>query len=116
MNMITPRTKAFERLIWATDMVLLLSKGVSISEACSLLGVSRATYYRRYHNDEIFRHQINRARQSVSAELLSVVRRSGEWRAAAWILEKRYPSDYGTVKDRLRLARCSCGAASAIMR
>ena len=46
VNMIMKEMRAFSVACWHTDMVILLSRGVSVVEACHTLGVSRATYYR----------------------------------------------------------------------
>jgi len=101
---------------WRVDMIILISRGVSIVEACSILGVSRSTFYRHLQKDQDFEHQVDRARTIVSLELFETVKASNDWRAAAWLLEKRFPMDYGTARDRLRYQSCSCGASAKIMR
>ena len=116
MNAITPLNRLSTSLSWQTDIIILLSRGVSIVEACRMTQVSRATYYRRLNKDPTFKHQVEHVRAIVELELFEIVRESRDWRAAAWLLEKRYPAAYGTARDRLRYARCSCGAASAVMR
>ena len=99
---------------WRLDMLILLSRGVSISEACREVGVGRATYYRHYAADPVFARQIDRARAEVRIQMLKIIRESNNWRAAAWFLEKSAPHDWGSVRDRLRLERCTCGAAGRI--
>ena len=99
---------------WRLDMLILLSRGVSISEACREVGVGRATYYRHYAADPVFARQIDRARAEVRIQMLKIIRESNSWRAAAWFLEKSAPRDWGSVRDRLRLERCTCGAAGRI--
>lgn len=116
MNAITPLNRLPTSPSWQTDIIILLSRGVSIVEACQITQVSRATYYRRLEKDASFKRQVERVRAIIEIELFQIVRESHDWRAATWLLEKRYPADYGTVRDRLRYARCSCGAASAIVR
>ena len=99
---------------WRLDVLILLSRGVSISEACREVGVGRATYYRHYAADPVFARQIDRARAEVRIQMLKIIRESNSWRAAAWFLEKSAPRDWGSVRDRLRLERCTCGAAGRI--
>ena len=116
MNAIMPTESSFRVMCWRTDMVILLSRGVSISEACRTLGVSRAAYYRHVDKSPSFRMQVERARLSIDAEMTLAVVHAGkeDWRAAAWYLEKRNPRDWGSVKDRLRLAKCTCGASRRV--
>ena len=99
---------------WRLDVLILLSRGVSISEACREVGVGRATYYRHYAADPVFARQIDRARAEVQVQMLKIIRESNDWRGAAWFLEKSAPRDWGSVRDRLRLERCTCGAAGRI--
>ena len=114
MNMIMKKLPRLEVINWRVDMIILLSRGVSIVEACHTLGISRATYYRHLKADPTFEHQVERARMMVSIELFKIVRDAKDGRAAMWLLEKRYPRDWGTIRDRLRLERCTCGAADRI--
>ena len=109
MNMITPIIIK-PRSTWALRLPILLAQGMSISEACQQVGVSRSTYYRRLNADPDFRHQVEYAQQSVKSECLAKVISANDWRAAAWYLEKRYPEEWGTVGDKLRIRRCRCGA------
>lgn len=114
MNAVMPMVPTLEVISWRVDMVILLSRGVSISEACETLGISRAKYYRHVRRDPNFEAQVERARTIVSIDLLRVVRESKDWRAAAWLLEKRYPRDWGSMRTRMKLERCTCGAADYI--
>ncbi len=109
-----PRLPSFEERCWRVDMIILLSRGVSISRACEALNISRATYYRHVDKDPIFEHQVKRARLSIEIDMLKVVMKANDWRASAWYLEKRNPREWGSVKDRLRLERCTCGAGERI--
>ena len=114
MNAIMPMISTQGLIGWRLDVLILLSRGVSISEACREVGIGRATYYRHYAADPVFARQIDRARVEVQLQMLRVIRESNDWRAAVWFLEKSAPRDWGSVKDRLRLERCSCGAAGRI--
>ena len=114
MNAIMPMISTQRLIDWRLDVLILLSRGVSISEACREVGVGRATYYRHYAADPVFARQIDRARAEVQIQMLKIIRESNNWRAAAWFLEKSAPRDWGSVRDRLRLERCTCGAAGRI--
>jgi len=114
MNMIMKRKPTLKALNWRVDMIVLLSRGVSISDACKALGISRATYYRHRDADQIFKSQVERARVKIQLDLIRIIRESNNWRAAVWLLETRYPKDWGRLKDRLRLHGCTCGAAGRV--
>ena len=116
MNMIMKDMRAFSVACWHTDMVILLSRGVSVVEACHTLGVSRATYYRHLKAYPDFEHQVERAKMMVSIELFRIIKEAKDWRASMWLLEKRYPRDWGPLKHRLRLHGCTCGAADRIQK
>ena len=109
------RNMPFIRSIaWRVEVLSYLSQGVSISSACGLAKVGRATFYRHYNKDEYFRAEVDHARSTSSAKiqkaLIDIAINGGNWRACAWLLEKHHPEDWGSVKDRLRLAGCVCGA------
>lgn len=108
MNMIV-RTSPTTMSRWALRLPILLAQGMSISEACQEAGVSRSTYYRRLNADPDFRHQVEYAQQSVKSKCLTKITSANDWRAAAWYLEKRYPDEWGTVADKLRIRGCRCG-------
>lgn len=83
-----------------TDLVLLLSNGLSIRSAARVAGVSRRSLTRWLADG--LREQVERARAStpeardaaVEARMVAAVARAaalGEWRAGAWLLERRFP-------------------------
>jgi hypothetical protein len=114
MNAIMPIRLALSSNSWRVDMVILLCRGVSIAEACRELGISRARYYRHVKADLVFAEQVLRAKSSVSSELTRVIVKSQNWRAAAWWLEKRNPREWGSMRNRMKLEKCTCGAADYI--
>ena len=101
----------FQRaLVWRVEVIGHITTGVSISTACALAKVARATFYRHYNKDDYFRREVDCAKSLAEKSLIKIVIESGDWRAAAWFLSKHAPEDWGSVKDRLRLAGCTCGA------
>ena len=114
MNAIMPKMQISMGFDWHVDVIAYVSRGVSISGACEAAGVSRATYYRHRQKYPHFRKQIDRAQVISDVELVRAVKSSGDWRACAWLLEKRYPRGWGSMKDRLRLHGCTCGAAGRV--
>ena len=114
MNAIMPKMQISMGFDWHVDVVAYVSRGVSISGACAAAGVSRATYYRHRQKYPHFKRQIDRAQVIAEIELFRAVKSSGDWRAWMRLMEKRYPRSWGTIKDRLRLHGCTCGAAKYI--
>lgn len=87
-----------------TDLVLLLSNGLSVRSAARVAGVSRRSLTRWLADG--LRERVAQARAArpevrdsqVEARLVVAVARAaalGEWRAAAWMLEHRWPERWG---------------------
>src|SRR5438094_4122715 len=86
-------------------LVCALSEGATIEHACDYAGIHPATFHRwmqRGEEDEPefrdFCNATTRARgQGVVTDLMAISKavQAGDWRAAAWRLQHRYPQDYG---------------------
>ena len=72
---------------------------MTIEAACLLAGIGRTTYYRWLDEDEKWADECEEAVRFAEAVLLERVKQLAmdkmDWRAFAWILEKRFPDDYG---------------------
>ncbi len=83
-------------------IVTLLSEGLSIKSSCNLCGVSERAYHewtRRGQAGEepyaAFFDAASRARDSWKARLLRRLNEGDDWRAAAWLLERCFPAEFG---------------------
>ncbi len=86
-------------------IVTLLSEGLSIKTACNLCGVSERAYHewtaRGQAGEEpyaAFFDAATRARVAWKARLISRIEASaagGDWRPAAWLLERQFPAEFG---------------------
>ena len=96
-----------ERLIEALGMAL------THRLACRYAGVGLSTFYRWMQTGERddsgiyadFRDAIKRAEAVNAAACMTRIVRAadeGHWQAAAWILERRHPEDYGRRVQELR--------------
>lgn len=102
------RPKLTAETCWA--ICYALSQGTTLREAARLAGVGRTTLHRwlsrgRRDAEGPFRDFRNRVREISTLthmESLVHIRRSGDWRAHAWFLERRYPRQWG--KRRLEVA------------
>jgi hypothetical protein len=86
-------------------LVFALSEGATIEHACDYAGIHPATFHRwvqRGEEDEPefreFSEATTRARgRGIVTDLstISTAVQAGDWRAAAWRLQHRYPEAYG---------------------
>jgi len=80
-----------------------LRTGMSVDAACTQSSISRSTYYRWIEEDEEFAEEVEAAKDFSEAVLLESIRYQGEakqdWRAAAWILERRFPDRWGAKRE-----------------
>ncbi len=86
-------------------IVSLLSEGLSIRSSCYLCGVSERAYHewtaRGQAGEEpyaAFFDAATRARVAWKARLISRIEASaagGDWRPAAWLLERQFPAEFG---------------------
>lgn len=79
-----------------TALLRAIESGVSIESACSIAGIHRSTWYEWRERPEL-QLQISQAIAKAEAALLATIRTAGktDWRASAWILERRYSDTWG---------------------
>jgi len=78
----------------------------SASVTCELTGISRDTFYRWLKEGEVsngglkrdFFDAVTRARGMSKAVLTQRIANDPSWQAAAWLLERLYPKEYGRRK------------------
>lgn len=85
------------------DLLANLREGMSIRAACNLSMVSKTTYYRWLEEDEEWAKEVEHANSFAEPVLLSKIKscaaERGEWRAYAWILERRWPQEWGPKQE-----------------
>ena len=89
-------------------IVRSIGAGVPVTTACSIAGVHPTTFYRWTRGtrpvEREFQKAVEAAQASVESDLVSAMTKSalrdGSWRAAAWLLERRDPANWGTPRDR----------------
>jgi hypothetical protein len=74
-----------------------IRKGVTYKLACDYAGICFETFNEWRKADPAFSDQVKDAEGEGVVELIDIIRQSARenWTAAAWILERRYPQDYG---------------------
>jgi transposase len=77
------------------ELVAAVETGVSIESACSIAGIHRSTWYEWRERPEI-EARLDRALAIAESRLIDSIREAGrdDWRASAWILERRYPETW----------------------
>ena len=79
-------------------VIRILRKGHSRRRAAEFVGCSPATIRRAALRDAAFSESIAKAESESELLCLNSVKEAGMekryWRAAAWVLERRYPEDY----------------------
>lgn len=103
------RPKLTEEMI--ERMVALKSDGLSNKDICRAVGIHEATFYRWLNKPSNKLHralneELKKAESSYKQTLLNSIRdaalaKNSFWTAAAWLLERKYPEEYGR-QDRPR--------------
>jgi hypothetical protein len=88
-----------------TTLVFALSEGATIEHACDYAGINPDTYYEWMKRGEAgapeyseFSESVTRARgRGIVTDLGTISKAvlAGDWKAAAWRLQHRYPAEYG---------------------
>ena len=76
----------------------LLRLGLSRTAACDCVEIDRSTFFRWCNEMPHFATSIKRAESlfvSDKVELINKAAKAGTWTAAAWLLERRRPEEYG---------------------
>ena len=82
-----------------------LRLGASVQMACAAAGISDTTYYRWLDGNDRGAVEVESAKTAAALSALESIQRAavnGDWRAAAWLLERRYPADYGRADASVR--------------
>jgi hypothetical protein len=101
------------------QMVEHIKSGVTINDACALEGISKQSHYRWLDEGLVppgesdhrpacwtYRLEIEAALASYKHNLLKNLQSAasnGQWQASAWILERRFPDEFGR-KDKVALS------------
>jgi transposase-like protein len=96
----TKRTDARQRAICQA-----IEQGATYEMAAASAGIHRDTLHAWRSRDPAFSDALKAAEARGVLACLSRIQQAandGQWQAAAWILERRYPADYGR-RDRVQM-------------
>jgi hypothetical protein len=93
------------------EFVGLVKAGSYIETVCAVVGIGRSTYYdwMKKANDSLesisytrFRDEVRKAQAWAEARDVVIVKKHADknWRAAAWLLERKYPQRWGRRKHQ----------------
>ena len=79
------------------EICALVSAGAGIHRAAEYVGCSHSTICREAKRDDAFREQLRRAKATSQLAPLQAMRQAVQtnWRAAAWMLERSDPDQFG---------------------
>ena len=79
------------------EICALVTAGVGIHRAAQYVGCAHSTICREAQRDESFRQQLRRAKATRLLSPLQAMRQAAQtnWRAAAWMLERSDPEQFG---------------------
>ncbi len=81
-----------------------LRNGLTQRRACAVAGINEDTYYAWLKDKPGFSDVVKNAEADCIAANLAIIRgaaKDGNWTASAWILERRFPHEYGrTVQEQ----------------
>jgi len=87
------------------DILTILSVGCSRRIAAGYVGCHPDTIQNTAERDPVFAEQLSRALYLAGVSNLTNIQQAGKegryWRAAAWLLERRYPEEFGTRRPEL---------------
>jgi transposase len=86
------------------EIILMnLRQGMTRDIACTQAGIARQTLHRWCDEDAELSADVEAAIDVSKAVLLNEIKTLGEarqdWRAAAWLLERRWPHEFGAKRD-----------------
>jgi transposase len=78
-----------------------LAHGYTVTTVCEIVGISERSYYTWCSKKEHFSQATTRAIGESKKFLHDKLRLSDDWRSAAFLLERRWPNEYGKVERQL---------------
>lgn len=81
------------------DILAILATGGSRNVAADYVGIGQATLHDVIARDEKFSERVKKAEASGQLKHLKKIEMAEQWQASAWMLERKWPDEYGR-KDR----------------
>jgi hypothetical protein len=79
----------------------LLAQGHTVSAVCGAVGISESSFYQWKRENSQFSEATTRAIGQSKIALIDKLRQSDDWRAQAFLLERRWPAEFGKTQPRV---------------
>src|SRR2546430_17095498 len=79
----------------------LLAQGHTVSAVCGAVGIGERTFYDWHEKHPHFSQATSRAIGQSKIALLDKLRQSDDWRAQAFLLARRWPTEFGKSEARV---------------
>ncbi len=79
----------------------LLAQGHTVSAVCGAAGIGERTFYDWREKHPQFSQAVTRAIGESKIALTNKLRQSDDWRAQAFLLERRWPTEFGKTEARV---------------
>jgi hypothetical protein len=78
-----------------------LESGLSVVACCGIAGISESTFYRWRKEDPQFQIAIQASQYNFEVNAIEAIKRAGDkdWRAWAWLLERRFPKSWKNYQE-----------------
>lgn len=98
--MIGPARKAARQVALKLQVVQLIKEGLSQAQAASYCGIHPQTICEWKRNSDKFASEIQGAETDFILSNVKKVNASDDWKAAAWLLERRDPMNWSRIEAR----------------
>jgi transposase-like protein len=79
----------------------LLAQGHTVSAVCGAVGISESSFYQWKRENSQFSEATTRAIGQSKIALSDKLRQADDWRAQAFLLERRWPTEFGKTAARV---------------
>ena len=79
----------------------LLAQGHTVSAVCGAAKISESSFFQWKRDNSEFSEAVTRAIGQSKIALLNKLRQSDDWRAQAFLLERRWPTEFGKTDARI---------------
>jgi hypothetical protein len=78
-----------------------LESGLSVVACCGIAGISESTFYRWRKDHDEFQIAIQASQYNFEVNAIEAIKRAGDkdWRAWAWLLERRFPKSWKNYQE-----------------
>lgn len=97
------------RAEWRNDerisaLIAMLELGIPTVAACAKLAIPRRSLYDAMETDADLRQRVEDARATWEADYVQRIATNPDWKAQAWILERRIPKRWSPPKNRSEIS------------